>query len=640
MIFLLKKLYNFYEILRYKGKQKLKKFRFLKQKTIKNKILSLMFSLLFPVSIIIIGILIFLFFHIRSKIDHKITIESNFIFRQYETFKDKLKTSSKLLAKSPEIVNGTEIGKVNIIIESLRIFSKEMDIPFTAVHDIEGFSLGKGHKPKQFFENNSKLTYVKQSLQKRIPLSLISETSDGLTLLAIHPIYSSSEFNKLKGIVSTGYIINDDFALKLKKHGEVEILFFNSKKLISSSFLMPYLKVRKNFENFDFSKNVSYVDIDNKQFELHIHSLWNSKNDEKLHMAIAINVSKEYSEFYLIVILVFLFLILSITTSFMLAKKYSLKITTPINKLLYTTKLICDGDYNIRAKIKSNDELEVLAKHFNLMVKRLKENIDTLDLKVEERTEQLTYLLKKEKSLLNQIEQELSMVELLQRNLLPSKNPNIKHLDFASVYEPMKDVGGDFYDFVHLNSKNKIGIFISDVTGHGVPAAFITSMIKMLLNIAENEKENPSELLNYMNNNLIDQTKGNYLTAFYCIIDTDKKTIRYSRAGHNYPIIIRKDEIISLESRGRMLAVYNNIYFEEREVKIKKGDKIILYTDGLTEAINKKNEEFEESFFNFIKINYKSSINVLLSQVMDSLFRFVSGKSLEDDICIIGVEVL
>ncbi len=170
---------------------------------------------------------------------------------------------------------------------------------------------------------------------------------------------------------------------------------------------------------------------------------------------------------------------------------------------------------------------------------------ESLEKTVHERTSELEIERNKLKTRNEIMENELALARRIQEQLIPVQQP----ADFIySLYKPMDQVGGDFYDFIRFRDSELIGIFLSDVSGHGVPAAFITSMVKTIIMQAGESKGNPAELLLNINTILYNQTDGNFVTVFYGIYNPADNSLLYSNAGHNPPMIITDGAINYLKS--------------------------------------------------------------------------------------------
>ena len=168
----------------------------------------------------------------------------------------------------------------------------------------------------------------------------------------------------------------------------------------------------------------------------------------------------------------------------------------------------------------------------------------------------------------------------------------------------------------------------------------ITSMVKTLSTTAGVKRESPSGLLQFINNGLVGLTGDNFLTAFYGIYNSSAGTLTYSRCGHCYPLLLRKGEIIPVKSSGTIIGIEKDIIIEEKEINLCKGDKIIFYTDGLTEATNSGNVQFEDYMLDSILPEIAGlEIEKLLKRLYEALILFSENNPPDDDICIVGMEV-
>ena len=277
-----------------------------------------------------------------------------------------------------------------------------------------------------------------------------------------------------------------------------------------------------------------------------------------------------------------------------------------------------------------------------------------LDARVKERTSELETERNKLQVKNEMMRRDLQMAKVIQKQFIPAKSP-LPNLAF--YYQPMEMVGGDFFDFIQLGN-DKMGILVSDVSGHGVPAAFITSMIKSYtLQFAE-VIDNPAEFMMHLNEMLINQTGGNFVTAFYGIINTATRKLMFSNAGHNFPYVIERNGIRMLETefRGVPLGIFDNDELTSRRevyrnetVTFAKGDKILLYTDGLIETVNINDSESlpladtrdfgSELMIKVLEKNRKSVANLLIVDLIENLVRFRGGNTFEDDVCVICMDI-
>ncbi|HMA68279.1 MAG TPA: SpoIIE family protein phosphatase [Candidatus Mcinerneyibacterium sp.] len=263
----------------------------------------------------------------------------------------------------------------------------------------------------------------------------------------------------------------------------------------------------------------------------------------------------------------------------------------------------------------------------------------------------LVYFILKQKrkveNLLEVINKELNIAKKIQKSIIPHNLPKLKNIKIDTKYLPMENVGGDFYDF-HVIDKNKFGVLISDVSGHGIPAALIASMVKIAFSTLSKYAEEPRVLVQKLNEILYDKIKGRFITAGYILVDLEKNKVVYASAGHP-PIYIYNsstDKLGEFIARG-MLIGYKDInldQYEEVSIPIKKGDKILLYTDGIIEAINENMELFgEERMKSIIISDSNENISNILNDIYESLLNWVRTKNnkiiVNDDITLIGIEI-
>jgi len=240
------------------------------------------------------------------------------------------------------------------------------------------------------------------------------------------------------------------------------------------------------------------------------------------------------------------------------------------------------------------------------------------------------------------MEDDLTLARNIQSNLIPKNYPS-KHI--ASVYIPVEQVGGDFFDFISFEDSKKIGIFLSDVSGHGVAAAFITSMIKTIILQSGEKKNDPAELLFYLNEVLLTQTANNFVTCFYGIFDPIDRSLYFSNAGHNQPYVISKDDVSQLEGgKNSAIALFPSLEqksFESKKIILPENSKLLLYTDGLIEARpvggDKLYEyaQIEETFIG----HHGFSCKKFLDNIMKDLVVYRKSDKFEDDICLICLDV-
>lgn len=192
---------------------------------------------------------------------------------------------------------------------------------------------------------------------------------------------------------------------------------------------------------------------------------------------------------------------------------------------------------------------------------------------------------------LSVIQKELDIARRIQLSILPAAFPASANFRVAARYLPMTSVAGDFYDFL-LADDQQAGLLIADVSGHGVPAALIASMVKLAAAAQSANATRPSDLLSGMNATLCGNTQSQFVTAAYVYLDARKRELSYSAAAHPPMLLLRSGEVIKIAENGLMLAAFSFATYTTALHPLLPGDRLLLYTDGILEAANSKDEEF------------------------------------------------
>ena len=243
------------------------------------------------------------------------------------------------------------------------------------------------------------------------------------------------------------------------------------------------------------------------------------------------------------------------------------------------------------------------------------------------------------------LQKELEIARQIQSSILPRAVPRVAGLDIAAQYVPMAAVAGDFYDFLVVDEK-RMGILVADVTGHGVPAALIASMLKTALAAQSAYAADPSRVLAGLNHALCGKFEEHFVTAGYAFLDLEKQILRYAGAGHP-PLIFgsvdgKETAFRQIDSNGLLLGLSQDAAYSALELPFRPGNRCILYTDGVLEAKNGAQEEFGLSrFLGFLEKQAHLAAAQLVSASLAELTRW-SGKgesgAREDDITLIAVD--
>ncbi len=243
---------------------------------------------------------------------------------------------------------------------------------------------------------------------------------------------------------------------------------------------------------------------------------------------------------------------------------------------------------------------------------------------------------------LRSIEQELDVAREIQKSILPESVPKVAGLNVAAAYHPATSVAGDFYDFVRVDDKH-IGFLVADVSGHGVPAALIASMIKVAMHAVQASAANPSELMRGLNRIMTQQLKGQFVTAAYLYLDLEARLMRYSAAGH--PAMLRWSaarETERVESNGLLFGVLRETEYPTVEQSLRAGDHFLLYSDGLSETENTAGEQFQAQRLGVV---IKQQVRMGVEELSEVLFRESAAwqpptLAQQDDVTMVLVEVL
>src|SRR3954469_10337167 len=243
------------------------------------------------------------------------------------------------------------------------------------------------------------------------------------------------------------------------------------------------------------------------------------------------------------------------------------------------------------------------------------------------------------------IQKELETARQIQQSILPESVPRMAGLDIAARYVPMTAVAGDFYDFIVLDDK-RIGILVADVSGHGMPAALIASMLKIALAAQRGHAQDPARVLQGLNQALCGKFQHHYVTAAYVFVDMERRTLSYAGAGHP-PLLMwgaASPGVRDVTENGLFLGMFDFATYSSVDVPLAPGDRGLLYTDGISETNNPEGAEFgSERFPQFLEAQKNGSANQLADRLLEELARWSArgeGEDLDDDITMVTIRVM
>lgn len=240
------------------------------------------------------------------------------------------------------------------------------------------------------------------------------------------------------------------------------------------------------------------------------------------------------------------------------------------------------------------------------------------------------------------IDSELETARQIQSSILPDHVPSVRGLGIAATYRPMSAVAGDFYQFVEADD-HQMGILVADVSGHGVPAALIASMIKVAMQSTVSSASSPSQVLGHLNRILTPELKGRLTSAAYLWLDIRAGYARYSAAGHPPLLHWRAAEgrLHPVDCNGLLFGVASGHVYPECELRLNCGDRLLLYTDGLTEPENTQGESFGDAELGRVVLASQAlSAPELADRLLGALGKWQPGRAAQqDDITLLVIDI-
>jgi len=240
------------------------------------------------------------------------------------------------------------------------------------------------------------------------------------------------------------------------------------------------------------------------------------------------------------------------------------------------------------------------------------------------------------------LEEEILLARDIQLRLLPQEIPKFDRLDVAALALPSREVGGDFYDVVRLDDERLL-LAIADVTGKGLPAAILMANLQASLHVLIPLPVSIEEAASHINRVICENTSyDKFITYFHSIYHHSTGELHYVNAGHNPPMLLRADgDVELLETGGLLLGVLKSMTYERGVVKLEPGDVLVLFTDGVTEAMGSAEEEYgEERLLEVLKANRHQPASVIIDAVHSDIRRFTGDTSrLSDDLTMVVMKV-
>jgi serine phosphatase RsbU (regulator of sigma subunit) len=285
------------------------------------------------------------------------------------------------------------------------------------------------------------------------------------------------------------------------------------------------------------------------------------------------------------------------------------------------------GDLSHRIEVRGRDELGSLSASFNTMAQDIEENQELL--------------LEKER-----LEADLKLARDIQQRMLPQSPPVLPGLDVAGISIPSREVGGDLFYFLPV-PEGRLGLTIGDVSGKSVAAALLMSNVLAALKTEARLVEREDQILTHLNRLIAEQVEpGRFVTFFYGVVDRERHRLTYACAGHNPPLLVKKDAGTDwLREAGVPLGVLPDQTYQPAEVPMEAGDVLVLYSDGVTEA-EKPTASAEPEFFDDRRLEqtvletHHKSASAIIQAVVDAVHEFTGGADLSDDLTLVVVKIV
>lgn len=338
----------------------------------------------------------------------------------------------------------------------------------------------------------------------------------------------------------------------------------------------------------------------------------------------AAHITEQQEQMRTILVGTFLALLLFVSVLTILFSRY---LTRPLGDLRAGSEAIGRGDLDYRVKITTGDEFEDLGNAFNKMAADLQDHISTLRRTTAEK---------------ERFQKELDIAKGIQQSFLPETAPSIPGIDLAGFNMPALEVGGDFYDFIPVGDDNW-GLVIADVSGKGVPAALFMALSRTLIRATTTRDPDPARSIEEANRLIFEDAKTSmFVTLFYAVLDITNRTLSFVNAGHNPPILSTEGggKITLLQAKGIAIGVLEEISLESAQIQLHHGDVIVLYTDGVTEAENEKDEEYGiERMTDVVTASRHLKAKEIIAAVANDVTRFAGTRPQFDDITLMVLKV-
>ncbi|HYR84550.1 MAG TPA: SpoIIE family protein phosphatase [Terriglobia bacterium] len=234
---------------------------------------------------------------------------------------------------------------------------------------------------------------------------------------------------------------------------------------------------------------------------------------------------------------------------------------------------------------------------------------------------------------------ELKEAREIQQRLLPTELPELPGCDIQAFWQPANEVGGDYFDVIRLND-TAAAFCIADVSGKGLPAALLMSNTQASVRAFARSMRRPAQVCRHLNRVVSENARAaRFTTLFYGVLDFIDRTLRYTNAGHVPPMLVRRNgDVVRLADGGTVLGIFPDAAYEEREITLEQGDRLVLLTDGITEAENAGSEEFGEDRLTHLLVENRGLPADELKRVLLNAVDSFAARGFQDDATLVIVD--
>ena len=287
--------------------------------------------------------------------------------------------------------------------------------------------------------------------------------------------------------------------------------------------------------------------------------------------------------------------------------------------------------------------LQVELNHAQSMITQLREEIDTIRRQAQDAHDAKNAAARLSEELERRNvtqEQQREVAQQFQKLFLPPALPHFDDVHFAVNYLPCERVGGDFYDVFDMGN-GCLGILVADISGFGLAATLVTAVAKMGLDTYRQNEFSPKVIMEKMNAQVAKVTLSNqFITAFLGILDLETFRLKYVNASHPCPVLCGPDRFELLDTEGLCCGMFENPRYEEKEIQLKSGDRILLYTRGLISTADAKGQPYENAeLYEYLQDNPETNIETIVAQVGKDFLKHIDGQEQTDDVILVALEL-